>query len=130
LRESGEASLPHGIVFVARHEHADAPHAVALLRRLSHVCKRTAMEKADDRCRSLLGVRHHRPRRRAPEPCDEFPPPHPRSPALTGGPYPGPRGVETAPLPSRFRSSSGRRATLMVLVVAFGMEIGWLMADP
>jgi len=28
------------------------------------------------------------------------------------------------PLPSRFRSNSGRR------VVAFGAEVGWLMADP
>jgi hypothetical protein len=35
----------------------------------------------------------------------------------------------TAPLPSRFRSSSGRRHVDGV-VVAFGMEIGWLMADP
>jgi hypothetical protein len=42
LRERGEATLLVGIVFVARHEHADAPHAVALLR-----------------------PRHHRPRRRA-----------------------------------------------------------------
>ena len=32
LSERGELSLPHGIVFVARHEHADAPYAVALLR--------------------------------------------------------------------------------------------------
>jgi hypothetical protein len=32
LRERREARLLHGIVFVAPHEHADAPHAVALLR--------------------------------------------------------------------------------------------------
>jgi hypothetical protein len=32
LRERGDDSLPQGIVFVERHEHADAPHAVALLR--------------------------------------------------------------------------------------------------
>jgi hypothetical protein len=32
LRVRGDDSLPHGIVFVARHEHADAPHALALLR--------------------------------------------------------------------------------------------------
>ena len=51
LSERGEAKLPLWIVFVARHEHADAPHAVALLR-----------------------PRHHRPRRRAPEPRDELPP--------------------------------------------------------
>ena len=51
LRERREARLPHGIVFVARHEHADAPHAVALLR-----------------------PRRERPnRRRAAEPCDELP---------------------------------------------------------
>jgi hypothetical protein len=31
-RERGDAKLPHGIVFAARHKHADAPHAVALLR--------------------------------------------------------------------------------------------------
>jgi hypothetical protein len=33
-------------------------------------------------------------------------------------------------LPSRFRSSSGSRGTLMVLIVAFGAEVGWLMDDP
>jgi hypothetical protein len=38
--------------------------------------------------------------------------------------------VGTVPLPSRFRSSSGRRATLMVLIAAFGAEVGWLMAEP
>jgi hypothetical protein len=32
LRERKEAGLHHGLVFVVRHEHADAPHAVALLR--------------------------------------------------------------------------------------------------
>jgi hypothetical protein len=32
LRERGEARLPHGIIFIERHEHADAPHARALLR--------------------------------------------------------------------------------------------------
>jgi hypothetical protein len=31
LRECGVATLPLRIVFVAPHEHADAPHAVALL---------------------------------------------------------------------------------------------------
>ena len=51
LREHGNLTLPNGIVFIACHEHADAPHAVALL--CSH---------------------HHRPRRRAPEPRDEFAP--------------------------------------------------------
>ena len=46
------------------------------------------------------------------------------SPRLIGaGAYPGPRGVGTVPLPSRFRSSSGRRATFMVLIVALGVEI-------
>ena len=32
LRERGEASLRHGIVFVARYEHADAPYSRPLLR--------------------------------------------------------------------------------------------------
>src|SRR5215470_15581228 len=32
LRERRDVSLHHGIVFVASDEHADAPHAVALLR--------------------------------------------------------------------------------------------------
>jgi hypothetical protein len=53
LRERGDARLIHGIVFVARHEDADAPDAVALLR-----------------------PRHHRSRRRTPERCDERPAPH------------------------------------------------------
>ena len=52
LRERREASLLHGIVFFA-HEHADAPHAVALLRS----------------CRE-------RPDRRAPEPRYERPASH------------------------------------------------------
>ena len=53
LSERGEASLPHGIVFVARHQHADAPDAVGLL------CSRCEW-----------------PRRRAAEPYDERPPFH------------------------------------------------------
>jgi hypothetical protein len=32
--------------------------------------------------------------------------------------------VGTTPLPARFRSSSGRRGMLMVLLVAFGAEVG------
>ena len=45
-----------------------------------------------------------------------------------GGAYPGPRHVGTAP---RFRSSFGRPAlTSVVLIVAFGAEVGWLMAEP
>jgi hypothetical protein len=32
LNECRNGSLPHGIVFVARYEHAGAPHPVALLR--------------------------------------------------------------------------------------------------
>jgi hypothetical protein len=43
LREPREARLPHGIVFVAEHEHADAPNAVALLRvRRERPCSRAA----------------------------------------------------------------------------------------
>jgi hypothetical protein len=52
LRERREASLQHRIVFVERHEHADAPHALGLLR-----------------------ARHERPRRRAAECSDEISPP-------------------------------------------------------
>jgi hypothetical protein len=54
LRERREARLKHGIVFVVRHEHADPPHPVALLR-----------------------PRRKRRNRRAPETRDELPPPHP-----------------------------------------------------
>src|SRR5262249_27988951 len=54
LRERRDVSLRHGIVFVARDEHADPPHAVALLR-----------------------ARRKRPRRhRSAEPRDERPAPH------------------------------------------------------
>jgi len=52
LREGGEARLHQGIVFVAHHEHADAPYAPILLR-----------------------VRRERPCRRAAESSDEFAPP-------------------------------------------------------
>jgi hypothetical protein len=50
LSERRDARLRRRIVFVEPHQHADAPHAVALLR----PC-------------------HHRPRRRTPEPRDERP---------------------------------------------------------
>src|SRR5262249_19644851 len=63
-RERRIARLPLRIVLVARHEHADAPNPLGLLR-----------------------PRPHRPRRRASEPCDEFPSPHPCSPRLIGGAY-------------------------------------------
>ena len=83
LREHGDPSLIYGIVFVAHHEHADAPDAVALLR-----------------------ARRHWPRSRTPEPRDELPPSHPRSSALDrGGAYPCPCGMETALLPSRRRAA-------------------------
>jgi hypothetical protein len=48
-REGRDAKLPLRIIFVARHEHADPPHRLGLLR-----------------------IRHHRPRRRAGQPCDEL----------------------------------------------------------
>jgi hypothetical protein len=54
LRERSKSCLRHRNV--VRHEHADAPYPVALLR-----------------------PRHEGPRHRAPEPCDELPPPHPSS---------------------------------------------------
>jgi hypothetical protein len=53
LSQRRDASLPHGIVFVTPRKHADAPHAVALLR-----------------------LRDHRPHRRAPETRNELPPSH------------------------------------------------------
>ena len=53
LSEPRDASLRHGIVFVVRHEHPDAPHAVA-----------------------LLPPRQERRNRRAPKPRDELPPSH------------------------------------------------------
>jgi hypothetical protein len=53
LRERGDNSLRQGIVFVERHEHADAPHAAVLLR-----------------------ARCERPRRRAAKERDEFAPLH------------------------------------------------------
>jgi hypothetical protein len=53
LRERREASLIPGIILVARHEHADAPYAVA-----------------------LLPVRRERPRRRAAEHAYELAPPN------------------------------------------------------
>ena len=50
LRECGEARLPPGIVFVApSYEHADPPHAVALLRmRRKRPSRRRAAEKPDE----------------------------------------------------------------------------------
>jgi hypothetical protein len=48
LRERSDPSLLHGIVFVDRHEHADAAHALDLLRaRRERPCRRTA-EKGDE----------------------------------------------------------------------------------
>src|SRR5262249_42494322 len=44
LNERRDLSLRHGIVFVARHEHADAPHAVALLRARRERPRRRAAE--------------------------------------------------------------------------------------
>ena len=51
LHERGKPALCLRIAFVVSHQHADAPHAVGLLR-----------------------PRHHRPRRRAPETRDELSP--------------------------------------------------------
>jgi len=48
LRERREVSLPHGIVFVKRHEHPDAPHAVALLRARRKRPRRRAAEERDE----------------------------------------------------------------------------------
>src|SRR6516165_6936046 len=49
LCERGNVSLPHGIVFDVRHEHADAPYAVALLRpRRKRPSGRRADEEGDE----------------------------------------------------------------------------------
>ena len=57
LSECGEARLPHGIVFVERHERADAPHAVALLRSCrERPCRRAA--ESGDECSSCNGGGH------------------------------------------------------------------------
>jgi hypothetical protein len=49
LRERRYARLKQGIVFVVRHEHADAPHAVALLRpRRERQCCDRAAEPSDE----------------------------------------------------------------------------------
>src|SRR5262252_8623409 len=47
-------SLCHGIVFVPRHEHADVPHAVALLRTYRDRPRRRAAEERDE-----LAPLHH-----------------------------------------------------------------------
>jgi hypothetical protein len=94
------------------------------------VISRLGVEEPDHRQCRLLSPRHHRPRRRAPEPRDELPPSHLSSPRLIGGAYRGPRHVETAPLPSlrRYRSApmTVPLLTLMVLLVAFAAEVGWI----
>jgi hypothetical protein len=83
LREPGDQSLHHGIVSVAHHEHADAPHAVALLRARRERPRRRAnvevlgaigaiREDPDHRQRLLLRVRREWPSCRAAEERDEL----------------------------------------------------------
>jgi hypothetical protein len=48
LRERKVATLPLRIVFVVWHEHADAPHAVALLRPYRERPTRRAAEERDE----------------------------------------------------------------------------------
>jgi hypothetical protein len=48
LRERRDLSLPHGIVFVVLHEHADAPHSIALLRARRKRPSRRATEERDE----------------------------------------------------------------------------------
>jgi hypothetical protein len=48
LRERRKESLPHGIVFVARYEHADVPHSVALLRARRERPRRRAAKERDE----------------------------------------------------------------------------------
>jgi hypothetical protein len=47
LRERREATLLLGIVFIAQHEHADAPHALALLRSCRQRPRRRTAEERD-----------------------------------------------------------------------------------
>jgi hypothetical protein len=47
LRECGKETLSQGIVFVARHEQADAPHAPALLRPPDDWPRRGAAKSCD-----------------------------------------------------------------------------------
>jgi hypothetical protein len=48
LRECGEVGLSLGIVFVVRHEHADAAYAVALLRAHSEWPYSRAADSSDE----------------------------------------------------------------------------------
>jgi hypothetical protein len=49
MHERREATLLLGIAFVERHEHVDAPHALALLRaRRERPCDRRAAEPSDE----------------------------------------------------------------------------------
>jgi hypothetical protein len=48
LSECREASLLPGIAFVARHEHADAPHALALLRARRERPRGRAAKRSDE----------------------------------------------------------------------------------
>jgi hypothetical protein len=48
LSERRDVSLPHGIVLVARSEHAHAPHAVALLRPRRERPRCRAAEERDE----------------------------------------------------------------------------------
>jgi hypothetical protein len=48
LRERREATFRQGIVLVFRHEHADAPHAAALLRARRERPRRRAAESGDE----------------------------------------------------------------------------------
>src|SRR5262249_22075801 len=48
LRERRNVSLRHEIVFVVRHEHADAPHPPALLRARRDWPRRSAAEERDE----------------------------------------------------------------------------------
>jgi hypothetical protein len=66
LRERRVATLPLKIVFVSPHEHADAPHAVALLRpRRERPCRRAA-KSSDEFAPS-------KPNAHVPLPCEETP---------------------------------------------------------
>jgi hypothetical protein len=48
LRERRDVRLLHGIVFIAPHEHADAPHLAALLRARRERPRRRAAKERDE----------------------------------------------------------------------------------
>jgi hypothetical protein len=99
LSERGNVSLPQGIGFVVGHEHADAPHAVA-----------------------LLGARRECPRRSGAEPGDEVAP----SKANAHLPLPWRKPIEAEYHGPTGRSLTFRRANGEVLGLPRMGATGWM----